>query len=137
MLQFIEFLEEIEHNDRVVVVSGEQVAELVKRFGNQVLNVGFRSRATDGSIEVPMSNILEAVQLLDSGSLSEAVQQLKSPERLAGFLNQSCAAEQLIAALAKLRLEQFERRVLRYQDCKDAAEAERLRAEISSELFGA
>jgi hypothetical protein len=137
MLQFIEFLEEIDHSNRSVVIGGEQVARLVARFGDQVRNIGVWNHTTDGSIEVPIGNIIEAVQWLDRGSLSEAVEQLKSPERLEGFLKESSAAEHLIAALAKLQFQQFEARVRQYQECTDPAEVERLRHEISSELFGA
>jgi hypothetical protein len=53
------------------------------------------------------------------------------------MLTRSSAAGQLIEALSKLYLQQFQRRVERYQEASDPIEAERLRREISHELFGA
>jgi hypothetical protein len=44
---------------------------------------------------------------------------------------------QLIDALAKLYLQQFEHRVDRYQESNDPSEVKWLRQEISQELFGA
>ena len=137
MLPFIEFLEEIERSNRTVVMDSAEVERLVKRFGNQVHGMGIWNHATDGSIEIPMSNITEAVQTLDNRMLTEAIAQLKTPEDLTGLLNHSPAAEQLIEALSRMRLRQFERKVERYQDTNDPAEVERLRHEISQELFGA
>lgn len=136
MLQLIEFLEEVEHNNRTVSIGRDQVTRLVSKFGVQVRSIGVWNHATDGSIEIPMANVIEALQSLDNASLSEAVQQLKSPENVIGFLDRSSAAEKLIKSLAKLRLRQFERKVEQFQECTDEAEAQRLRSEISAELFG-
>ena len=69
--------------------------------------------------------------------LREAVEQLKSPEQFTDMLTRSSAAGQLIEALSKLYLQQFQGSVERYQDASDPIEAERLRREISHELFGA
>ncbi len=137
MLQFVDFLEEIEVNNRTAVIAGPEVDRLVRRFGDKVRNIGAWNHAGDGSLEIPLRNITEAAQLLDGGQLSEAVAQLRSPERLAGFLNQSSAAERLIEELAKLNLAQFEHKVRLYQGCTDPSEADRLRQEISAQLFGA
>jgi hypothetical protein len=65
MLQFTQFLEEFEHSNRSVAIGGEQVARLVAKFGEQVRNIGVWNHSADGSIEVPMENIIEAVQVLD------------------------------------------------------------------------
>jgi hypothetical protein len=87
-------------------------------------------------VEIPMGNIIEAVSTLDNRVLAEAVEQLKSPEQFTDMLNKSSAADQLIEALSRLNLQQFQRRVERYQESSDPAEVERLRSEISRELFG-
>jgi hypothetical protein len=65
-----------------------------------------------------MANIIEAVRGLD-------------------VRRGSSSAAQLIDALAKLHLRQFQRRVDRYQKSNDQAEVKRLHREISQELFGA
>lgn len=104
MLQLIEFLEDCEHNSRTVFIGRDQVAQLVSKFGDEVRSIGVWKHTTDGLIEIPMSNVIEAVQSLDNASLSEAVEQLKSPERVPEFLDQSSAAGKLITALAKPRL---------------------------------
>jgi hypothetical protein len=142
MLQFIDFLEELDHGNKAVRIERDQVERLVERFGDGVRGMGVWRHSTDGSVEVPMANIIEAVQAMGDGSLSAAVEEFRTPDRFAGFLNRSSAhnsspAAKLIESLAKLRLAQFERKVLRYQQCADSAEADRLRREISSELFGA
>jgi hypothetical protein len=54
----------------------------------------------------------------------------------AGCGDTSSAAKQLIEALSRTYLQQFQRKVERYQDSTDPAEVERLRNEMSCELFG-
>jgi predicted regulator of amino acid metabolism with ACT domain len=137
MLPFVEFLEEIERSNRTVVIGSAEVERLVRIFGNHVHSMGVWNHATDGSIEIPMSNITEAVQTLDNRTLTQAIAQLKTSEDLTGLLNDSPAAQQLIETLSKMRLRQFELKVQRYQNADDPAEVERLRCDISQELFGA
>ena len=83
-----------------------------------------------------MSNIAEAARTLGDRQLTEAVEQLKNPAQFTDMLNSSSAAARLIEALSVLYLKQFERRVLRYQESSDPSEVERLRHDISRELFG-
>jgi hypothetical protein len=61
---------------------------------------------------------------------------LKTPDHFTGLLNTSSAAKQLIEALSKTHLQQFQRKVEQYQDSTDPTEVEKLRNEISRELFG-
>ena len=137
MTTFLQFLEELEQNRLAVVIPGEEVERLAERFGSMVRSMGLWNEDVDGSLEIPMGNITEAAGTLDNQVLREAVEQLKSPEQFADMLSRSSAAAQLIEALSKLYLRQFQHRVELYQDSKDPAEAERLRHEISRELFGA
>jgi len=137
MTTFVQFLEELEQNKLTVVIGGEEVERLAERFGAAVRGMGVWNRAGDVSLAVPMANIAEAARTLDNRVLRDAVEQLKSPEQFTDMLTRSSAAGQLIEALYKLYLRQFERRVERYQDNSDPTEAERLRREISEELFGA
>jgi hypothetical protein len=136
ILSFIQFLEELEQNHQTVTIPAKELENLAWRFGDQVRHIGRWNKTTDGSLEVPMSNITEAVRRLDDKLLTEAVQQLKKPEQFSEVLQKSSAAVLLIETLATLYLKQFEGSVLRYQDSTDPAEAERLRQEISRELFG-
>jgi hypothetical protein len=135
MLTLVQFLEELEHTQSITI-PGEEVERLAGTFGPAVRNIGATNRPAGGSVEIPMANIIEAVQGLDVRALTEAVQELKSPEAFTSMLGSSSAA-QLIDALAKLYLQQFQRRVDRYQESNDPAEAKRLRQQISQELFGA
>jgi hypothetical protein len=135
MLTLVQFLEELERTQSITI-PGEEVERLAGTFGPAVRNIGATNRAAGGSVEIPMANIIEAVQGLDVRALTEAVQELKSPEAFTSMLGSSSAA-QLIDALAKLYLQQFQRRVDRYQESNDPAEVKRLRQEISQELFGA
>jgi hypothetical protein len=136
MLSLIQFLEEIELNNQTVVVPASEVERLVERFGPRVRSMGIWNKTSDGSVEIPISNLAEAVKTLDNQALTEAVAQLKSPERFAEVLTGSSAAGRLIDALANLERRQFEERVQRYQASTDPGEAERLRDEITRELFG-
>ena len=133
----MQFLEELERSKQVVVIPREEVERLAERFGSNVRTIGSRNRTGDGSVEIPMGNIMEAVQMLGDRALAEAVEQLRSPDQFAGILSSSSAASQLIEELSKLHLRQFQRKVERYQDATDPADVEQLRLEISRELFGA
>jgi hypothetical protein len=136
MVTFIEFLEELERNHQTVLIPKDELDRLTERFGSPVLQMGSWNKTTDGSLEIPMSNIAEAARNLDNKLLGEALKQLKTPEELAEVLNSSSGAVQLIEALSRIYLERFESRVARYQDTNDPTEADRLRREISRELFG-
>ena|SRR5689334_14052678 len=136
MLSLIQFLEELQQNHQTITIPAQELDSLVQRFGSQVRQIGTWNKATDGSLEVPMSNITTAVQVLGDRQLTEALQQLKRPEQFKNLLSSSSAAAQLIDALAQLHLGQFESKVLCFQDSNDPAEADRLRQEISRELFG-
>jgi hypothetical protein len=135
MTTFIEFLEELDQNHQTVVLPAEQVEQLVRRFGPAVRAMGFWNKSGDGSVQIPMSNIIEAVRALDNNKIAEAVSQLKSPGQFAGVLDHG-SASRLIEALSSLYLRQFQDRVERFQNASDPAETERLRGEIANELFG-
>jgi hypothetical protein len=69
---FIQFLEEIERSHRAVVIDGVEVERLVENFGPEVRGMGVWNQGTDGSLEIPMSNITDAVRKLDDQVLAEA-----------------------------------------------------------------
>ena len=136
-MTFIQFLEEIEQSQQTAIIAKPEVERLVQRFGSKVRGMGFWNSTGDGSVEVPMSNITEAARRIGNQALTEAVEQLRSPGQFTDVLTTSSAAGQLIESLRDLYLEQFQQRVQRYQDSNDAGETERLRHEISRDLFGA
>lgn len=133
MTTLIQFLEEIEQSRQTVVIPAEEVACLVGRFGTPVRSMGFWNKTGDGSIEIPMANVVAAVREL-GGDLASAVAQLKSSEALERAVTSS--AQRLIETLSDLYLHRFESRVERFQNANDPAEAERLWAGISRDLFG-
>jgi hypothetical protein len=136
-MTFIQFLEEIEQSQQTAIIAGPEVERLAQRFGSKVRGMGFWNSTGDGSVEVPMSNITQAAERLGNHALTEAVEQLRSAGQFADMLRTSSAAGQLIDALHDLYLEQFQQRAQRYQDSHDDIEVERLRKEISRDLFGA
>jgi hypothetical protein len=136
MLGFIEFLEEIERNRQTVVIDGAHVECLVRRFGPRVRSMGVWNKTADGSVEVPMANIIAAAQRLGDESLREALEQLKTPGELTGILTRFSAAEQLIEELAQIHLQQFQCMAERFQEADDPTEIADLRRQISVELFG-
>jgi len=76
------------------------------------------------------------VKTLDNRALTEAVAQLKSTGQFAEVLTESSAASRLIERLSDLQEKQFEQKIDRYQASADSSEVQRLRDEISRELFG-
>jgi len=136
MLSLIPFLEELEQSNQMVVLPAPEVERLVGRFGPRVRSMGVWNKTSDGSVEIPISNIAEAVKTLDNQALTEAVAQLKSSGQFAEVLSEFSAAGRLIEALSGLQEKQFEHKVERYQASTDTREVERLRNEISRELFG-
>ncbi len=134
MTSFIAFLEELEQSHQTVELSAAEVERLVSRFGPAVRSIGYRNQ--QGAVEIPMANITDAVRMLDDANLSETISQLKSPERFADALDRR-SASRLIETLARLYLDQFRKRVERFQDSRDPAEADRLWGEITHDLFGA
>ena len=108
MMTLIEFLEELNQNKQTVVIPGDELERLADRFGAGVRGMGFWNKAGDGCVEIPMSNIAEAALNLDNRALTEAIEQLKSPEQFTDMLNSSSAASQLIEALCRLYLQQFQ-----------------------------
>jgi hypothetical protein len=133
MLGLIEFLEEIERNHQTVTIERREVERLVRRYGPTVRSIGKWDRGGSGTIEVPMGLIMRAVERLGDRTLAQAVSQLKNVEEGG---HESGAAQDLIGVLAELYLEQFQSRVERFQASEDPEEVERLRGEISRELFG-
>jgi len=136
MLSLIPFLEELEHGNQMVILPSAEVERLVGRFGPRVRSMGVWNKTSDGSVEISISNIAEAVKTLDNQALAEAVAQLKSSGQFAEVLSESSAAGRLIEAIASLQETQFVQKVERYQASADSVEVERLRYEISRELFG-
>jgi HAMP domain-containing protein len=136
MLSLIPFLEEIEQSHHMVVLPAAEVERLVGRFGPLVRSMGVWNKTSNGSVEIPISNIAEAVKTLDNQALTDAVAQLKSDGQFAEVLSESSAAGRLIEALSSLQEKQFEQKVERYQVSADSSEVQRLRNEISRELFG-
>jgi hypothetical protein len=136
MLSLIPFLEEIEQSHQMIILPAAEVERLVRRFGPRVRSMGVWNKTADGSVEISISNILEAVKTLDNRALTEAVAQLKSTGQFAEVLTESSAASRLIERLSDLQEKQFEQKIDRYQASADSSEVQRLRDEISRELFG-
>jgi hypothetical protein len=136
MLSLIPFLEELEQSNQMVVLPAPEVERLVRRFGPRVRSMGVWNKTSNGSVEIPISNIAEAVGTLDNQALTEAVAQLKSAGQFADALSESSAAARFIEALSSLQEKQFEQKVGQFQMSVDSSEIERLRNEISRELFG-
>jgi hypothetical protein len=95
-------MEQIERNHHSITIPPAEVERLVRHYGPRVRSVGRWNKDTDGSVDVPMSNITLAVERLGDRTLAEALDQLKaeSPVR------HSAAAEALIETLADLQTSQ-------------------------------
>lgn len=130
MTTLIEFLDEIERSHETVVIPAEEAERLVARFGPRVRSMGFWDKTGDSSIQVPMGNVIEAVQTL-GGELSDAVAQLKSADLAA-----DSSARRLVETLAEMYLSQFKARVECFQSSSDPAESDRLWRGIERDLFG-
>ncbi len=136
MLSLIEFLEEIDRHGPCVMIPATEVERLVERFGSAaVRGMGQWNKTTDGSVEVPIGNIAEAVKTIGNGALADAVAQLRSPEQFAAVVGGSSAAGRLIETLTEINHRHFREKVERFQESTDPAEVESLRDQILRELF--
>ena len=135
MTTLIDFLDEIEQSRQTVVIAAVDVDRLAARFGPVVRSMGYWNKTGDGSIEVPMENVMEAVRALGGSSLGGAISQLRSSAGLANAIDSS-SAKRLIEALSSLYLRHFQDRVERFQNAAEPADAERLWSGIARDLFG-
>jgi hypothetical protein len=78
MTTFIEFLEELKQSHQTVTLPADQVERLASLFGPAVRSMGFWNKSGDGSVEIPINNIMEAVRRLGDNKLAEAVSQLQA-----------------------------------------------------------
>jgi len=70
MLQFTEFLEEIEHNDGTVVIDGRQAERLAAQFGPQVRTMGVWNQESTGPIEADRLRSEIGAELFGAGICS-------------------------------------------------------------------
>lgn len=106
---------------------------MVARFGPPVRSMGLWNKTGDGSIEIPMADVIEAARGFRDG-LAEAVSQLKAGGGLATMPYNS-SAKRLIEALSNPYLQEFQNRAERFQDASDPADAARLWSGIDRDFF--
>src|ERR1017187_58836 len=136
MLSLIEFLEEIERHGPSVVIPAPEVERLAERFAPAVRNMGMWNKITDGSLEIPIGNITEAVKTIGNRALADAVAQLRSAGQFAAVLGDSSAAGRLIETLADIHQRQFEQKVEHFHDSRDPPTEAKLRHQVTPEPFG-
>ena len=133
MLTFIQYLEELVA-EQAVKIPADELDLLVARFGDRVRQMGRWNVSGDGSLEIPVNVVREAATQLESHTLMEAVQALKTGQ-FAEMLN-SCAAVSLIERITDVYRVYFRDLMNRYQSTDDPSEAVRLRDQLVKEIFG-
>jgi hypothetical protein len=128
MLTFIQFLEELSKD--YVSLSPAEVGRMRNRFGDKVLQIGHLCE--DGSMSISVDSIVEAVQLVGSQKLNEAVKNLKSDE----MVSMLESAETLVERVAEVEKRKLERMVERFQAEPDDAKAQRQWKQIEKMVFG-
>ena len=92
---------------------------------------------SDGSLDIPVSTIVEGARQVGNQTLAEAVRELKAqPEEFVQMLQSSSAAAVLIESIAELSRRQFHDVMTRLERSHDPAEIERLKEEIDAAIFG-
>ena len=133
-MTFLQFLEEMATSSQTLTISAGEVDRLVRRFGDIVRKMG-QWNSSDGSLEIPISVVVEAARQVGSGTLSQAVEELKHPEDFVAMLHSSSAAV-LIEKVALISQKQFRDLLTQLQQGGDPAEVERLKREVDQAIFG-
>jgi len=133
-MTFLQFLEEMATTSQTLTISAGEVDRLVRRFGDVARKMG-QWNSSDGSLEIPISVVAEAARQVGSGTLTQAVEELKNPEDFVSMLHSSSAAV-LIERIAQISQKQFRDLLTQLQQSGDPAEVERLKGEVDQAIFG-
>jgi hypothetical protein len=128
MLTFIQLLEELSKEE--VTLTPAEVRRMRDRFGDKTLQMGHLRE--DGSLSVPVDSLVEAVRLVGSQKLHEAVENLKSEEMVAMLES----AETLVERVAEAERRKLERMVEKFQSEPDDAKAHGQWKQIEKTIFG-
>ena len=101
--------------ERKITIPATEVDRLVGRFGESVRHMGQWNASGDGSLEIPIGVIREAVSQLDRRTLTEAT---------------------LIESISDSYRRYLRNLMTRYQDTKDTEESLRFRDRLVTEIFG-
>jgi hypothetical protein len=134
ILTLIQLLEELADTERTITIPSNEVDRLVERFGDTVRRMGRWNASGDGSLEIPVCVIREAVTQLGTHSLAEAVRELKA-EQFTQMLDATSAAS-LIEKVTEAHNRHFRALMTSYQSASNRDEVTRLRDELVRELFG-
>lgn len=133
-MTFLQFLEEMATSSQTLTVSADEVDRLVRKFGDRVRKMG-QWNSSDGSLEIPIGAVAEAARQVGSGTLTQAVEELKNPEDFVTMLHSSSAAV-LIEKIAQISQKHFRDLLTQLQQSGDPAEIERLKKEVDQAIFG-
>lgn len=128
MLTFVQLLEELTKEE--VILSPVEVQRMVDRYGNKTLQMG--NLQEDGSLKVPVNCILEAVQSLENGALTEVVAGLRS-EDVVPMLE---SVESLVDRVAEARKRKLSKLIDEFQSTPDDAKAQKQWKDIEKMIFG-
>lgn len=128
MLTFKQFVNELAQEE--IFISAVEVAEMKKRFGDKVLQMGHRNG--DGSMNVPVDCILEAARSLEAHTLSEAAESINN-EHMVSMLQ---SGESLVERVAQARERKLRRTIRDFQKESDADISQRQWKQIEKEVFG-
>jgi hypothetical protein len=134
MSTFIHYLEELADAGRAITIPANELRRLVDRFGDRVRRMGRWDVSGDGSLDIPIEAIREAVARLPASALADAVQELKAGQFTQ--MIESSAAISLIEKVSDVYRRRFRDLMTRYQTTKNPSETVRLRDEIVREVFG-
>ena len=135
VLTFTDFLEEIARNNQTITISPDEVNRLVRRFGHRVRHMG-QWNTSDGSLEIPISAVVEAIEQIGIPTLTDALGELRSsPDDFVHVLESSSAAV-LIDKIGELSERRFRNLMTRLQHSADPAEIEGLKKDMDEAIFG-
>jgi len=128
MLTFVELLEGLAKQDVTLVPS--EVHRMIERFGNKTLQMGTLNE--DGSLNVPIDCIVEAVQSLGNQTLIEAVEGLRTEQ----FMPLLESVESLVERVSEARKRKIASLTRAVQNAPSEAEAKAHWQKLQHLMFG-
>src|SRR6266576_876910 len=128
MLTFVELLEGLAKQDVTLIPS--EVQRMIERFGNKTLQMGTLNE--DGSLNVPIDCIVEAVQSLGNQTLVEAVEGLRTEQ----FMPLLESVESLVERVSEARKRKIASLTRAVQNAPSETEAKAHWQKLQHLMFG-
>jgi hypothetical protein len=128
MLTFKQFVSELARQD--VLLSSSEIEAMRQRFGDKVLQMGHLNE--DGSMNVPVDSIVEAVRSLEAHTLTETAEIINN-EDIVSMLQ---SGEALVEQVAIARERKLRQMIRTFQNEGDTTKSDSQWKRIEKQVFG-